>query len=175
MRSSRETHGFGLGASQRLRTPRTPICSIGAKRCQGPPGALGSPERSPIPCSGIAQGQLGVASFDLIRELGFFMDAGCCTQFQRLRQPGTGATAAVPSLFHRGRTFPVPKGTALHGSWITAMGIHMDPQFPLPLTPLPALWGLQGTPAPTSAHSPAWSSGKGGRMIPRKEWGEGGS
>lgn len=69
----------------------------------------------------------------------------------------------------------IPKGTALHGPWITAMWIHMDPQFPLPLTPLPALWGLQGTPAPASAHSPAWSSGKGGRMIPRKEWGEGGS
>lgn len=84
----------------------------------------------PIPCSGIAQGQVGVASFDLIRELGFFMDAGCCTQFQRLRQPGTGTTAVVPSLFHRGRTFPVPKGTALHGSWITAMWIHMDPVSP---------------------------------------------
>lgn len=67
------------------------------------------------------------------------------------------AAPAAPSLFHRGRTFPVPEGTAavsyqaLHGSWIAAMWIHTDPRFSLPLTPLLALWVLQGdTFAPTA-------------------------
>lgn len=175
MRSSRETHGFGLGASQRLRTPRTPICSIGAKRCQGPPGALGSPERSPIPCSGIARGQLGSCFLRFNQGIRIFHG-------RRLLY----AIPAAPTARHRCHccgAFPFPQGQDIplsprarlctdHGS--LPCGSTWIP-FPLPLTPLPALWGLQGTPAPASAHSPAWSSGKGGRMIPRKEWGEGGS
>lgn len=68
MASSRETHVFGVGVMQGLRTPPKTICSIGAKHLQGPSRVLGTLELSPIPCSSLAQGELGAAAFSLIRE-----------------------------------------------------------------------------------------------------------
>lgn len=46
--------------------------------------------------------------------------------------------------FPEGHDIPCPQG---HGS------IAVDPEFSLPLTPALALWALQGTPLPPSAHS----------------------
>lgn len=185
MPSSRETHVFGVRVSQRIPTPRTTICSTGAKRCQGSPRGSGYPGAEPHPvlqhCSGRAdscflQCNQGIRIF-LLMPVAVHGNTIPVAPTARHRCHCCGAFP-----FPEGQDIPCPQGhggiavpyQASHGSWITAMWIHADPVFPAS-DPVLALWALQGTPLPPSAHSSGWRSGKQGRMIPRKEWGEGGS
>lgn len=154
MPSSRETLVFGVGASPRLRTPPTTICSLGVKCCQiCPSWALGTSELSPIPCSSIAQGELGVASFNLIKGIRIFVDAGCCPW--KRNSNGSDSPAQVPLLwclpFSRGAGHSLSPRARQHSCVLPGFAWIMDHcnVDPHGSTVFPASHPSPGTPGPT--------------------------